>query len=225
MGKAETDNLGIERLFEDDEIAYAVLPLRSLRKLFVFGVTLTYFPIKKATMTVRLHRKIRYYHLNSTRISWAITRNHMDQFDEKILTLLKSNARSPISELARQVNLSRSAVTARIQKLEKDGMILGYHANIKKVDNQPKIKAYLALKFDTSSSTKHCESYAAQFYQIDGIKWSHAISGETDMMLYVETETMESLNNIRNQLHAIPELRHLTTHTVLTEFFNTLRHD
>ncbi|EGU32028.1 transcriptional regulator [Vibrio ichthyoenteri ATCC 700023] len=149
----------------------------------------------------------------------------MDQFDKNIIALLKSNARSSISELARQVNLSRSAVTARIQKLEKDGMILGYHAEIKKDDKHPKIKAYLALKFDTSSSTKHCESYAAQFYQIDGIKWSHAISGETDMMLYVETENMERLNDIRNELHTIPELRHLTTHTVLTEFFNTLHHD
>ena len=149
----------------------------------------------------------------------------MDQFDEKIIGLLKTNARSSVSELARQVNLSRSAVTARIQKLENDGTILGYHASVKQEDNQAKIKAYLALKFDTSSSTKHCESYANQFYQIEGIKWSCAISGETDMMLYVETDTMECLNNIRNQLHEIPELRHLTTHTVLTEFFNTLNHD
>ncbi|GAK82634.1 transcriptional regulator AsnC family [Vibrio ponticus] len=86
------------------------------------------------------------------------------------------------------------------------------------------IKAYLALKFDTSSSTQHCESYAAQIYEIEGVKWSHAISGETDMMLYVEVSTMEQLNSIRNQLHQIPDLHQLTTHTVLTEFFNTLRH-
>ncbi|GAK82635.1 transcriptional regulator AsnC family [Vibrio ponticus] len=48
----------------------------------------------------------------------------MDQFDEKILTLLKQDARLSVSELAKQVNLSRSAVTARIKKLEKRGTIL-----------------------------------------------------------------------------------------------------
>ncbi|WP_114766761.1 Lrp/AsnC family transcriptional regulator [Vibrio rhodolitus] len=148
----------------------------------------------------------------------------MDQFDEKILTLLKQDARLSVSELAKQVNLSRSAVTARIKKLEKQGTILGYHANVASNDNAVVIKAYLALKFDTSSSTHHCESYAAQIYEIEGVKWSHAISGETDMMLYVEVSTMEQLNSIRNQLHQIPELHQLTTHTVLTEFFNTLRH-
>ncbi|MBA5764380.1 Lrp/AsnC family transcriptional regulator [Vibrio sp. 404] len=149
----------------------------------------------------------------------------MDQFDENILTMLKRDARISVSELAKQVNLSRSAVTARMKKLENEGVILGYHANIVKPDKAVVIKAYLALKFDTSSSTKHCESYAAHIYQIEGIKWSHAISGETDMMLYVETSTMEQLNNIRNELHDIPELYQLTTHTVLTEFFNTLHHD
>ncbi|GAB2640000.1 Lrp/AsnC family transcriptional regulator [Vibrio panuliri] len=149
----------------------------------------------------------------------------MDQFDEKILTLLKYDARLSVSELAKQVNLSRSAVTARVKKLEKQGIILGYHANIVRPEESVVIKAYLALKFDTSTSTKHSEAYAAKIYQIDGVKWSHAISGETDMMLYVETSTMEQLNNIRNELHQIPDLYQLTTHTVLTELFNNLRND
>lgn len=74
-----------------------------------------------------------------------------------------------------------------------------------------------------SSSTHYCEAYAEMIYQIDGVKWCHAISGETDMMLYVEVETMTRLNEIRDELQRIPELRHLMTHTVLTEFFNTMQ--
>lgn len=148
----------------------------------------------------------------------------MDKFDQQIIDSLKVNARASVSDIARQVNLSRSAVTARIQKLEAEKVILGYHAQVAKNDNTERIKAYLALKFDTSSSTQYCEAYAEKIYQIDGVKWCHAISGETDMMLYVEVETMTQLNAIRDQLQKIPELRHLMTHTVLTEFFNTLHH-
>jgi len=55
------------------------------------------------------------------------------------------------------------------------------------------------------------------------VKWCHAISGETDMMLYVEVTTMTRLNQIREQLQAFPELKHVITHTVLTEFFNTTK--
>tara|TARA_Y100001956_G_scaffold49904_1_gene48587 strand:+ start:3307 stop:3756 length:450 start_codon:yes stop_codon:yes gene_type:complete len=146
----------------------------------------------------------------------------MDKFDQKIIEILKRNARASVSEIARQVSLSRSAVTARIQKLEGDKVILGYHAQVaSSADEAPMIQAYLALKFDMSSTTQYCETYAEKIYQIDGVKWCHAISGETDMMLFVEAPTMQRLNQIRDQLQTIPELRHLMTHTVLTEFFNT----
>lgn len=147
----------------------------------------------------------------------------MDKFDAQIVSILKSNARESVSDIARQVNLSRSAVTARIQKLEQEKIILGYHADVALTETKEKIKAYLALKFDMSSSTHYCEEYAELIYQIDGVKWCHAISGETDMMLYVEVESMAELNAIRDELQKIPELRHLMTHTVLTEFFNTMQ--
>lgn len=154
-------------------------------------------------------------------MSWK----NMDKFDHQIIEILKRNARSSVSDIARQVNLSRSAVTARIAKLEQEKVILGYHAQLadKQID-APKIQAYLALKFDMSSTTQYCETYAEKIYQIDGVKWCHAISGETDMMLFVEVPTMQRLNQVRDELQTIPELRHLMTHTVLTEFFNTHGH-
>ncbi|EHH2479044.1 Lrp/AsnC family transcriptional regulator [Vibrio vulnificus] len=147
----------------------------------------------------------------------------MDKFDKQLLTILRNDARSSVTDMAKAVNLSRSAVTARIKKLESDGVILGYHADIAEEKASEKIAAYLALKFDTSASSHHCEAYAKEIYLIDGVKFCHAISGETDMMLYVEVTTMTRLNQIREQLQAFPELKHVITHTVLTEFFNTTK--
>ncbi|MDF2155348.1 Lrp/AsnC family transcriptional regulator [Vibrio sp. CAU 1672] len=144
----------------------------------------------------------------------------MDKFDLKIIDILRHNARLSITDIADKVNLSRSAVTARIKRLENDKIILGYHAEIAATEGTS-ICAYFALKFDTSSSSHYCESYVDELYKIDGVKWCHAISGETDMMLFVEVPHMNRLNQIRDQIQRYPELRHLTTHTVLTEFFNT----
>ncbi|MGF1722399.1 Lrp/AsnC family transcriptional regulator [Vibrio kyushuensis] len=145
----------------------------------------------------------------------------MDKFDQIIVDILRQDARRSVSDIAREANLSRSAVTARIKKLETDQIILGYHAHLAEDSPQEIIKAYLALRFDMTSTTQHCESYAKKIYTIDGVKWCHAISGETDMMLFVEVASMARLNEIRDELQSYPELRHLITHTVLTEFFNT----
>lgn len=145
----------------------------------------------------------------------------MDKFDQQIIDILKNNGRCSVSELSRAINLSRSAVTARMKKLEEDGVILGYHVQLADPKRKQKsLCAYLALKFDTSSSTHCCESYAKKIEEIPEVQWCHAISGETDMMLYVEASSMSRISEIRDHLHTYPELRHLMTHAVLTEFFN-----
>ena len=144
----------------------------------------------------------------------------MDKFDRQILDILKINARCSVSDIARDVSLSRSAVNARIKKLESDKVITGYCAQVTEPNQTKNVCAYILLKFDMSSSDHSCESYATRIQSIDEVQWCHSISGETDMMLYVEVESMERLNQIRDRLQSYPELRHLMTHTVLTEFFN-----
>ena len=51
----------------------------------------------------------------------------LDDFDNKIIQALTSNARLSVSDLSRHVTLSRNAVTPRMNKLEKSGVIKGYN--------------------------------------------------------------------------------------------------
>ena len=52
----------------------------------------------------------------------------MDLFDTKILSLLEQNARIPLKKIAEQVFLSAPAVSVRIERLERAGVITGYRA-------------------------------------------------------------------------------------------------
>jgi Lrp/AsnC family transcriptional regulator, leucine-responsive regulatory protein len=47
----------------------------------------------------------------------------VDKFDQQILALLRADARLPVSQIAREVNLSRSAVSERVRQLEHCGVI------------------------------------------------------------------------------------------------------
>ena len=51
---------------------------------------------------------------------------HLDEIDRSLLDLLRRSARTPISELARAVNLSPAPVSRRIERLERHGVIRGY---------------------------------------------------------------------------------------------------
>ena len=70
----------------------------------------------------------------------------MDQIDAKLIMLLQQNARTSLKELAKEVFLTTPAVSARIEKLEKEGIITGYSANINPIKLGYHITAFINLE-------------------------------------------------------------------------------
>ena len=54
----------------------------------------------------------------------------MDTIDVNILALLEENGRMPVKEISGRINLTSPAVSERIKRMEKHGVIKGYQANI-----------------------------------------------------------------------------------------------
>ncbi|NYE18478.1 Lrp/AsnC family transcriptional regulator [Microbacterium immunditiarum] len=52
----------------------------------------------------------------------------MDQLDERILAILVEDGRASFSGIGREVGLSTNAVAARVRRLERAGVIVGYRA-------------------------------------------------------------------------------------------------
>ncbi len=69
----------------------------------------------------------------------------MDNLDQKIIAILAQNARIPVNEIAKQVSLTSPAVSARIKKLEQDGIIAGYTLKLKRPAGQGVINAMVSI--------------------------------------------------------------------------------
>ncbi len=135
----------------------------------------------------------------------------MDTFDQKILSCLSDNARQSNADIARQIGLSRSAVSERIHKMEEQHTILGYRAELKTEEN--KVAAYFQLTFSQSC----CDEIETLIRPYPEIRRCHSTSGEVDMMIFAEAESIARLNALRNRLEQLPKLTRLITHTVLEE--------
>ena len=69
-------------------------------------------------------------------------KNHeLDSVDHTILNILQQNAKLPLKEIAENVYLSVPAVSARIEKMEKEGYITGYQAQVNPIALGYHIKA------------------------------------------------------------------------------------
>ncbi|MFD2204232.1 Lrp/AsnC family transcriptional regulator [Kiloniella antarctica] len=133
----------------------------------------------------------------------------MDDKDQKLLMLLRENARASIKELASGINLSRTALIERLRRLERGGEITGY--TLKPSQNEKTLRLFLMIKTHQPS----CELIAPRLKEIPEITACHSLGGAIDMMVEISTDTIESANEIRETLSAYPEVSEVTTSTLL----------
>src|SRR6185437_7362502 len=70
----------------------------------------------------------------------------LDALDERLLALLRDDARRPVTALARELRLSRAAVYARLGRLEKHGPIAGYTVKLSSDYDRRLIRAHVMIK-------------------------------------------------------------------------------
>lgn len=70
----------------------------------------------------------------------------MDSIDKKLITLLQKDARMPLKALAEQVHLSSPAVSARLERLQRDNIIVGYEVKINPIKLGYHITAFINLE-------------------------------------------------------------------------------
>ncbi len=138
----------------------------------------------------------------------------MDKFDQQILQQLRQNARQSVSDIAATVHLSRSAVTERIRKLEQQKVILGYQV-VLRAAAETKVRAY----FELQHKAARCQELIPFLRSFSELKSCHGISGEVDLMLFVEADSMERLHQIREQIDAHPDIVRIRTHMVMSQWF------
>ena len=112
----------------------------------------------------------------------------MDDIDRKILTLLQKNARISLKTLAEQTYLSSPAVSARIEKLEKEGVIAGYHAQLDPVKLGYHIIAFINLNVMPEDKPK----FYAFAENVPNVLECSCVTGEYSMLMKVAfPSTME----------------------------------
>ena len=69
----------------------------------------------------------------------------MDKIDRKIINLLQKNARASLKELSKECFISSPAIAARINKLERNGIITGYHTSVNMEKINFHVKAFIQV--------------------------------------------------------------------------------
>ena len=127
----------------------------------------------------------------------------MDNIDRKILTILQSNARTPLKLIAEQVFLSSPAVSARIERLEAAGLITGYQAQLSSAAMGYQIKAFINLEVEPGQKPEFYPYIEACPNVIE----CDCVTGDYAMLIKVCFHTTQELDQFINQLHRFGRTR------------------
>jgi DNA-binding Lrp family transcriptional regulator len=134
----------------------------------------------------------------------------LDDLDLQIVAALRADGRLSVRALAASLHVSRANAYARIDRLEKSGVITGYTATINPQKYGYGLSAYVFLKISQQSWKR----VSNQVLSIPEVDHAALVSGEHDIMLLVRTRDAAALRDVvLTRLHDMPEIA--ATQTVL----------
>lgn len=120
----------------------------------------------------------------------------LDATDWAILSELQRDGRVPLTELGRRVNLSASATTERVKRLEATGAIAGYRADVDLVKVGYPVLAVVRLKYPGSRHQPLHQLLGERFEILECLR----TTGEDCYSLKVAATSMAHLEQLINEL-------------------------
>lgn len=134
----------------------------------------------------------------------------MDAIDRDIIALLRRNARLPLKTIAGAVGLARSSVAARIGRLEAQGVITGYRAEVA-ADRAGGAAAIVSLEL---ARTPMPETVAAVVSD-PAVARCYSLAGEIDLLVEIAAADNDALNAARDRLSVLPGVVRARTALIL----------
>jgi DNA-binding Lrp family transcriptional regulator len=135
----------------------------------------------------------------------------LDEVDDRLLALLRADARQPIAQLAKELGVSRGHLYARIARLEEDKVVTGYTVRLGAAFAAGRVRAHMMIK----TLPRARREVEAALARIDQVRAIHAISGDHDIIAMIEAEDGMRLNDLIDDIGLLDGVEHTTTSVLL----------
>ena len=123
----------------------------------------------------------------------------VDGFDLKLLAALQDDGRLTNQQLADLAGLSASQCSRRRMRLEQDGVIAGYRADLHSEALGFNVIAFIHITLATHSPD-NAEKFRALVQRTDAVQEAYSLTGDTDYLLKAVLRDLKSLSEIVNNV-------------------------
>ena len=145
----------------------------------------------------------------------------MDDYDRKILSVLSIEGRISMTALGERVGLSKTPVTARVKRLEEEGVITGYRATLSASKLGVEHIAFLEVKL-SDTREKALDAFNQAVRAIPEVEACHMIAGGFDYLIKVRTSDIFAYRQVLGeQLSRLPNVASTSTYISMQSVVDT----
>jgi Lrp/AsnC family leucine-responsive transcriptional regulator len=131
----------------------------------------------------------------------------LDQIDRKMLQALQQDGRISVVQLAELVGLSVTPCLRRLKRLEADGIIRGYRADLDPKRSGCALQAFIEVRLSDHAEAT-VERFKQAILQRPEVVACYAMTGNIDFLLHVMTSDLDALSDFATKyLLRIPGVR------------------
>jgi DNA-binding Lrp family transcriptional regulator len=138
----------------------------------------------------------------------------MDDTDRQLVGLLRDNARLPIATLAKSLKVSRGTVQNRINRLMERGTIQGFTVRARPEAETPRIRAIMMIEVEGERSDQILKLLRGY----PEITAAHTTNGRWDMVLELNTDTLEAFDRVLHRVRQINGISASETSLLLSSY-------
>lgn len=136
----------------------------------------------------------------------------MDKTDERLVAALRHDARASLSDLAIQLNMSRTTVRARIERLIQRGDILGFSVVVKDDVLQEPVRGLMLIGIEGRGTQR----ITRQLQGLKEVRAIHSTNGRWDLIVELGTETLEQLDQALARIRLFEGVQSSETNLLLS---------
>ncbi len=149
----------------------------------------------------------------------------LDRFDRAILRVLAADGRISVTDLTREIGLSKSPTQARLRRLEKAGVITGYRAFFDPIRLGLDHVSFVEVRLDNTRESA-LAAFNAAVAKIPEIEQAHLIAGSFDYLLKVRTQDMTEYRRVLAEaISTLPHVASTSTYVAMQAVKETVLGD
>ena len=135
--------------------------------------------------------------------------------DEALLSLLREDARAPTAAIARRLQLSRTTVQSRIERLERMGVISGYTVSVSDDHERERVRALVMI----TVFPKQAPFVVEALRQMPGVRSLHSVNGAWDLVAMVVVQTIGDMDELTDRIGDLDGVERTTSTLLLSTKF------